>query len=236
VGERKNIAIDGPAGSGKSTIGKLLSEKLSYQFLDSGLLFRYFAKFCLDFDKNLLNYSKKEGGEQPSNFLIRSEKTLNKLLHDWEKELIRDKEKVISWLERERKTLNSREVSSLASQLATIRPLRKIILNFQRELAEKKGWVIVGRDITSEVLPEAEVKILLTASLEARAERRYQEYEKKNDLTSIKEELLTRDERDKNRLISPLIKTADSWQIDTTYLSPTESVEKIYKLLATFDN
>jgi len=89
----------------------------------------------------------------------------------------------------------------------------------------------VGRDITSEVLPQAEIKIFLTASLEIRVKRRYQEQQGKIDLPTIREELLARDKRDKNRSVSPLKKTADSWEIDNTDLSSEENVEKIYQLI-----
>jgi len=87
--------------------------------------------------------------------------------------------------------------------------------------------VVVGRDITSEVLPNAKFKIFLTASLEERAKRRNNQYKEKLNSKEVKKELQERDKRDKERKISPLIKTADSWELDTTYLSPTESVEKI---------
>ena len=91
--------------------------------------------------------------------------------------------------------------------------------------------MVVGRDITSEVLPDAEIKIFLTASLTERARRRNNEYGSKLNSEEIKKELQERDERDKKRKISPLIKTADSWELDNTYLSPTESVEKILSFI-----
>lgn len=204
-----NIAIDGSAASGKTTIGKKLARKINYQFLDSGLLFRHFAKFY-----------------QEKNFLEREEKIIL-----WQKQFANNQREFVQRLEKERATLNSPLIGDLASQLAPIPELRQITLLFQRQLTQEKGWVVVGRDITSEVLPQAEVKIFLTASLETRITRRYQEQKGKNDLATVKQELLTRDERDKNRPLAPLKKTVDSWEIDTTNLSPEESVEKIHGII-----
>jgi CMP/dCMP kinase len=206
-----NIAIDGPGGSGKTTIGRLLAKRLNYQFFDSGLLYRHFAFFYQQ--NNVLGEEKQ------------------KLLSRWKKWLVEDKRRVVEKLEEERLQLSSSPISDLASQLSPLLELRKIILDFQRELTQEKCWIVVGRDITSEVLPEAEVKIFLTASLEERAKRRNNQYGEKLSSKEAKNQLQERDERDKSRKISPLKKTADSWELDTTFLSPGESVEKILKHL-----
>nr|CAG8495962.1 9078_t:CDS:10 [Entrophospora candida] len=145
-----NIAIDGPAGSGKTTIGKLLVEKLGYHFLDSGLF-------------ELIKYGKE----------------------------------AVLTLEAERERLNSSAISDLASQLSPLPELRRIILEFQRELTKEK---------------------------EERARRRNSQFKEKLISSEVKKELQERDERDRKRKISPLIKTADSWELDTTYLSPAEKV------------
>jgi CMP/dCMP kinase len=208
--KKTNIAIDGPAGSGKTTVGKLLAQKTGYQFLDSGLLYRHFA---------FLYHNKKVSLE------------MKNLLSFWEKEINADPGKIILDLEKNRELFISSEIGVLASQLAPDSSLRKIILDFQRKLTKNKGWIVVGRDITSEVLPQAEVKIFLTADLENRAERRYQQYSKKITKEEIKKELQARDKNDKGRKNSPLIKTLDSWELDTTHLSPEETVEMI---LSTF--
>ncbi|CAG8456775.1 27246_t:CDS:10 [Gigaspora margarita] len=133
------------------------------------------------------------------------------------------REKIVSDLEKERQQLSAPEISDLASRLSPLPELRQVILDFQRELTQKKGWVVVGRDITSAVLPQAEVKVFLTASLTERARRRNNEYGIKLSSEEVKKELQARDERDKGRKISPLVKTADSWELDTTHLSPEES-------------
>ena len=206
-----NIAIDGPVGSGKTTIGRLLAEKLNYHFFDSGLLYRHFALF---YQQNGSLQHEKE-----------------KILSLWKNWLEKNPAQTVSVLEKERTQLSSSPISDLASQLSPLPELRKIILNFQRELTKNQGWVVVGRDITSEVLPTAQIKIFLTASLEERARRRNNQYEKKVSPNEVKKELQARDERDKNRKISPLIKTADSWELDTTHLSLSESVEKVLRYI-----
>ncbi|CFW92931.1 Cytidylate kinase [endosymbiont DhMRE of Dentiscutata heterogama] len=206
-----NIAIDGPVGSGKTTIGRLVAQKLNYQFLDSGLLFRHFARFC----------QAKNVSTQPS-----PDRTIE-LCSEWQSRFLIDNPEIAVQLEQQRDILGSEKIGNLASQLAIIKELRTIILNCQRLLTQNKGWVVVGRDITSEVLPQAEVKIFLTASWEVRIRRRYQQHQGKINQEQVEKDLLARDEKDKNRILSPLRKTADSWELDTTHLSPAESIVRI---------
>jgi cytidylate kinase len=157
----KNVAIDGPVASGKTTIGKDLARRINYRFLDSGLLFRHFAKLCLE---------KKISPEE----LAKSEviETVLKLIENWKENFYEREEGFIEQLEKNRESLTLPEVSRIVAKISPIPELRRVVLDFQRKLAEKKGCVIVGRDITSKVLPEAEVKIFLTANLETRVERR----------------------------------------------------------------
>ena len=114
-----NIAIDGPGGSGKTTIGRLLAERLSDQFFDSGLLYRHFALFC-----------------QQNSALVTDKEKLLKLWKEW---LRSEQKKAVSILEKERQQLNSSTISDLASQLSPQPELRKIIWEFQRELVQEKG-------------------------------------------------------------------------------------------------
>jgi CMP/dCMP kinase len=218
--EKINIAIDGPVACGKTTVGKRLARRLNYQFLDSGLLFRHFAWFC---QKSWTVSNQKDERL--------NKEEISKLSLAWQEKITSNQQEFVQQLEKLRNVLSSSKISNLASCLAPIPELRKIILSFQRELTREKGWVVVGRDITSAVLLQAEVKIFLTASLEVRVKRRYQERQGKVDPLTVQQELLARDERDKNRPISPLKKTTDSWEIDNTDLSPEESVEKIYQII-----
>ena len=117
-----NVAIDGPVGSGKTTIGKILATKLGYQFLDSGLLFRHFAKFCQE--NNLPEKNKEE---------------VIKLSLLWQKKLLSNINEIPFQLEKEREILSSLEIGSLASQLAPFPELRQIILHCQRQLTHNKG-------------------------------------------------------------------------------------------------
>ncbi|MCE8163339.1 MAG: (d)CMP kinase [Candidatus Moeniiplasma glomeromycotorum] len=209
-----NIAIDGPSGSGKSTIGKSLAQQLGYRFLDSGLLYRHFARFY---------FQKQAGGINPP------------LLKEWQK-LTLDQEKLMVELEKDKAELSSPELSRLTSQVSPHPELRQIIRQLQQKLTQNKGWVVVGRDITSQILPTAEIKIFLTASLDARTQRRYQETTSKTTWNKVATELEQRDQCDQTRSLAPLQKTADSWELDTTNLSLVESVEKILAYIAAKTN
>ena len=134
-------------------------------------------------------------------------------------------------LENERAKLTSPAISILTSQLSPRPELRQIVFNFQRELTKNKGYVVCGRDITFKVLPEAEVKIFLDASLEARAKRRQIQLQKAKILLSLAEvekDLKERDQRDQTNISKA---KASGLKIDTTNLKETEVVKKIYELL-----
>lgn len=224
--KRFNIAIDGPVGSGKTTIGKLLAQKLNYNFLDSGLLYRHFAQFY--YEKFIINHP-----DLPIDLLISNFSRVEEMITLYQEFLVNNQAEVMVILEKNRALLSSSTIGDLASQLSLTTQLRKIISDFQRELTKNHGWVVVGRDITSEVLPEAAIKIYLTADLTARAKRRYQQYLGKMSQLAVEEELRKRDERDTKRTIAPLQKTIDSWELDTTELSPEASVEKIVEKIVT---
>jgi cytidylate kinase len=121
-------------------------------------------------------------------------------------------------------------MSELSSLLSPFKEVRKIVLKLQRKISKTKGWIVVGRDITTRVLPDAELKIFLTADLEKRVKRREkQQILKNNDGKEKISDLKVRDERDRNRFESPLKKSDDAWEIDTTELSIEETVKKILK-------
>ena len=210
-----NIAIDGPAGSGKTTIGNLLAQKLKYQFLDSGLLYRHFAWF---FQNNNASLPVNQG-------------KIDSLLSDWQKIIFKDKKKTLLQLENEREKLTSPRLSTLTSQLSPWPELRQVILDFQRELTKNKGYVVCGRDITFKVLPDAEVKIFLDANLENRIKRRQIQLQETNIFLSfaeVEKELKERDQRDQERIYKA---RASAFKIDTSNLREMEVVEKICELL-----
>src|SRR4051812_41505246 len=177
-----NIAIDGPAGSGKTTLGRAFAQRINYQFLDSGLFYRYFAKICT------------ENGLKP----LEKEKVIE-FCSQKSTAFAKDPQLFFQQLENQQTILAQPEISNLASLFSPIQELRQIIRELIRELAKNKGFVVVGRDMTFKVLPEAEIKIFLTASQSKRIERRYQQLKKSvKDLSSeeVKKDLIERDKRD----------------------------------------
>lgn len=177
-----NIAIDGPAGSGKTTLGQELAQRANYQFLDSGLFYRYFAKLLT------------ENGYSPSEKVKVIEFCSQKSIS-----IAKDPQFFFQQLENQKTDLSQPEISKLASLFSPIQELRQIIRGLIRNLVKSKGFVVVGRDMTFKVLPEAEVKIFLTANQSKRIERRYQQLKKgvKNlSLKEVKRDLVERDKRD----------------------------------------
>ncbi|CAG8644694.1 3037_t:CDS:1 [Paraglomus occultum] len=177
-----NIAIDGPAGSGKTTLGRELARRIDYHFLDSGLFYRYFAKLLTENGYNPLEKAKV------IEFCLQKKTVIAK-----------DPKLFFQKLENQQIILSHPKVSNLASLFSPIQELRQIIRELIRELLKNKGFVVVGRDMTFKVLPEAEVKIFLTASQSKRIERRYQQLKESKEhlsLEEVKKDLVERDKRD----------------------------------------
>ena len=211
-----NIAIDGPAGSGKSTLGKALAQKINYRFIDSGLFYRYFAKFCWE---SKINYTE--------------EKKVIKVCSQKEKDIAQNPEFFFQQLEKKRDELSQPEIGNLASQFAPIKELRLIIYQLIRNLVRNKGFVISGRDMTFKVLPEAEIKIFLTADLATRVKRRHfqlQSEGKKLTLVEVEKDLKERDQRDQKNIATA---EATGLKIDTTNLTFAEGLEKLFTLYKT---
>jgi len=208
-----NIAIDGPAGSGKSTLGKTLAEKINYRFIDSGLFYRYFAKICWE---NKISYTEKE--------------KVIKFCSQKERNFAQNTELFFQQLEKQRNELSQPKIGNLASQFAPIKELRLIIYELIRSLVKNKGFVISGRDMTFKVLPGAEVKFFLTADLATRAKRRYfqlQSEGKNLTLEEVEKDLKERDQRDQSNITAA---EATGLKIDTTNLTFAEGLEKLYNL------
>lgn|SRR5690625_4430365 len=221
-----NIAIDGPAAAGKSTVAKQLAEALSIIYIDTGAMYRALTYVAL---KN--------------NISLTDEKALMDILHDTSITLQQSPNGQLVFVDGKDVTMTIREenVTNHVSFVATHRLVREEMVERQRQLAANQNVVMDGRDIGTHVLPDAEVKIFLIASVEERAERRHQENIAKgfsSNLKQLKQEIQERDELDMNREVSPLIKANDAIEIDTTSLSIEQVVEKILAIdtVQTFKN
>lgn len=208
------IAIDGPAGAGKSTTAKLLAERLNYQYIDTGAMYRAVTLYALR--KNI----KPEQVQD----LIDLVKEMNFQFKNNGSVLFINSEDVTE-------SIRSPEVSEKVSEYSKIAEVRRLLVNKQREIGKKGGIVMEGRDITTTVFPDAELKIFLTADLDIRAYRRLIELKIKGmdiDLENVKDNLTIRDKIDSSRETSPLMLTEDSIVIDTTQLTIDEQVDLIY--------
>ncbi len=211
-----NIAIDGPSASGKSTVAKELCKKLNYIHLDTGAMYRCVAKYALDNGIDLNDQASVES-----------------VLNDVNIELTSD-EKVFLNSKEVTNDIRTDEISQGASIVSTYKNVREYLVYLQQKMAENKGFIMDGRDIGTVVLPNAELKIFMTASARERAKRRYLENQKRgidSNLEELEKEISERDYRDTHREISPLRKAEDAIEIDTSSLNKMEVVERIMKLI-----
>lgn len=214
-----SIAIDGPAGAGKSTIAKLLAKKLGCVYIDTGAMYRSVGYYCI---QNGLDYH--------------DEKAVCSCLDQIDLELKYTEEGQMIFLNGENVSTSIRtdEVAASASKVGTYGKVREDLVRRQQAMAKKQAVVMDGRDIGTVVLPSATLKIFLTASVEERAQRRYKEYIEKGmtvDLEQLKGEIKMRDDQDTNRKISPLKQADDAILLDTTELTIEEIVEQISQKL-----
>ncbi|MEK3886016.1 (d)CMP kinase [Bacillus sp. FSL K6-3431] len=213
-----SIAIDGPAAAGKSTVAKLIAEKLSYIYVDTGAMYR------------ALTY--KAMTEQIN---IQNEQELEKLLPNTTIELKPSKRGQLVFLDGQDVTAEIREadVTNLVSAVAASRAVRKEMVIRQQLLGRDGGIVMDGRDIGTSVLPDAELKIFMLASVEIRAQRRHQENISRgftSDINQLRQEIEIRDKTDMEREVSPLVKAEDAIEMDTSELSIADVVNEIMKL------
>lgn len=212
-----NIAIDGPSGAGKSTISDILAEKLGYVHLDTGAMYRSVA--YLGLKKGL-----KMDEEEKVVKMIEEEMDL---VQNPDNTIICNGEDITS-------KIRTNEISMAASDVSKLKNVRKALVAMQQKIASKKGYIVDGRDICEVVLPDAEVKIFLTASAEDRAKRRLLQNQEKGiegDYETILEDIKKRDYQDSHRENSPLRKTDDATLIDSSNLSIDEVVEIIMKMV-----
>ena len=214
-----NIAIDGPAGAGKSTIAKAVAARKGYIYVDTGAMYRAMALFIL------------RNGIDPEDAAAISAKCAEA---DITIEYRDGVQVVLLGGENVNDYLRTPQVSDMASRTSVNGDVRVKLVELQQELAHRQNVVMDGRDIGTVVLPDAQVKIFLTASVEVRADRRYKELIEKGenaDLNEIKAQIKERDERDMNREISPLRQAEDAVLVDTSCMSIEEVVERILSII-----
>ena len=213
-----NIAIDGPAGAGKSTIAKLVSAKLGFIYVDTGAMFRAVAYNCT---KNGID---KENTDAISEASYKADISI-KYVGNVQRVFLNDEDVTDH--------LRDEAVGNMASVVAQIPAVRSNLLDLQRKLARENDVVMDGRDIGTCVLPDAELKIYLTASSAVRAKRRYDELTAKGetpDLDVIEKDIIERDERDMNREIAPLKQAEDAVLVDSSYMTIDEVSARIISL------
>lgn len=214
-----NIAIDGPAGAGKSTIAKLLASKLGILYLDTGAMYRAVGFKALNTGVDIADAAAVE-----------------KMLADTKIDVKQEGGVQHVYLDGKDVSVDIREnrVSKAASDISAVPCVRYKMVELQREIAAKCDTVLDGRDIGTFVLPNAEHKIFLTASAEERAKRRFAELKAKgSDLTfeQIKDDILKRDYNDSHRALAPLKKADDATEVDTTSMTIEEVTEKLCAII-----
>lgn len=207
-----SVAIDGPAGAGKSTIAKQVAKKLGAVYVDTGAMYRAIAIYFL---RNHLNPEAPEEVEKACR-----EIDVSISYEDGVQQV---------WLNGENvtKELRTEAVGNMASKASAKQPVREKLLQLQRNMAVQQDVVMDGRDIGTNVLPHAEVKIYLTASSKERARRRYEELRQKGeecDIVRIEEDIIARDTQDMNREIAPLKQAEDAYYLDSSELTIQEVV------------
>lgn len=212
-----NIAIDGPAGAGKSTIAKIVAKNLGFIYVDTGAMYRTMALAC---------YRAQIKAEQEEMVVSKCNEVKVTLgYEEGVQKVYLDGEDVSSEIRQE-------VIGNMTSAIAVYSPVRKILVEMQQELAATNNVVMDGRDIGTAVLPNADLKIYLTASSRTRAERRYKELVEKGiecNIDEIEKDIIDRDYRDMHRDVSPLVQAKDAVLVDSSEMNIEEVVEEIIK-------
>ena len=212
---KRVIAIDGPAGAGKSTVAKIVAEKLGYTYIDTGAMYRGVAWKTLQQSKEA------------------SDADILQAVHDIDVRLACTESGTRVTVDGTDVTheIRTPEVTHIVSRVAALGPVREKMVELQRAMAADGAVVMDGRDIGTNVLPHADVKVFLTASVEERARRRYDEMKEKGyAVDELKQEIASRDKQDSERVISPLRQADDAVLLDSTTLSIDEVAARIMEL------
>ena len=218
--KHKSVAIDGPAGAGKSTLARQAARELGFLYVDTGAIYRTVAL-------KVLRTGADPADEAQVSALLEGLDISMDYGPDGEQRMFLEGEDVS-------KAIREHRVSGLTSQVSAIPAVRAFLLDFQRRLAREHSVVMDGRDIGTVVLPDADVKIFLTAAPEARARRRLLELEQRGqqaDFDTILHDIIQRDEQDRNRPIAPLRQAEDAVLLDTTHLNLEESLLSLLTLI-----
>ena len=214
-----SIAIDGPAGAGKSTIAKAVARELGYVYIDTGAMYRAVGLFCLD-----------------EAIALTDEPRVSEAVRDIDITIAYDEEgaqQVFLNGANVSTRIRTQQVGDAASTVSQYPAVREKMVKLQQSLAEHTSVVMDGRDIASKVLPNADTKIYLTASVEERARRRANELREKGELCDIAEveaEIRARDDRDMHRQHSPLIQVPEAVLVDSSTLSIDETIDRILEI------
>ncbi len=214
-----NIAIDGPAGAGKSTIARKVAEKMSYIYVDTGAMYRAMALY--------MHRKGISADDEKAIAAACTEPEISIEYRDGEQVVLLDGENVNPYL-------RTQEVSNMASRSSAVPEVRSRLVELQQKLASEQSVVMDGRDIGTVVLPDAQVKIYLTASVGVRAKRRYLELKEKGenpDFAKLEEEISDRDYRDMTRKMSPLRQADDAVLVDSSDLSIDEVTAHIMNVV-----
>ena len=213
-----NVAIDGPAGAGKSTIAKQIARKLGYIYVDTGAMYRAMAYYLIQNQVDVADQEAIAAACQHADISI--------CYQDGEQVVLLNGENVNAYLRTE-------AVGNMASVSSVVPEVRKKLVELQQKLARETDVVMDGRDIGTVVLPDADVKVYLTASVETRAKRRFLELQEKGepaDLAKIAADIEDRDYRDMHRDISPLRQAEDATLVDSSDMTIDQVVERILEL------
>lgn len=212
------IAIDGPAGAGKSTIAKIVAEKLGFTYIDTGAMYRAITYKALQQDVSLADEAALSELLRQSTITLKPSERGQLVFLDGQ-----DVSEVI----------RTNDVTASVSEVAAHADIREQMVAAQQQLAEAGGVVMDGRDIATHVLPQAELKVFMSATVEERARRRFVDNEKRGipaTIESLIEDIARRDKLDSEREVSPLVQADDAIYLDTTSLTIDEAAEEILRL------